>query len=156
MHGTARCLALVSAGTPGESRERWQVWGPPTSVLGRVVQLGVLSTLVGAVPLALAGYVLLQVHRGRSSRGWIGVARTGALLQAGGVLSSLLLGGLFLSEMDASEILGELVGPIGMTLGFVCVNLMSAVFGLRAWLALGRANTETARHASIPARRREL
>ncbi len=118
-----------------------QVWSPATGVVGRLLQVGFLATLLGAVPLAVIGYVLLKVRRGPSSTVWVWVARAGALLQAGGVLSSLLLGGLFASEIDANEIRGELAGPWGLILGLVCVNLVSAAFGLRAWLALGRART---------------
>jgi len=118
-----------------------EVWGPPTSTLGRLIQFGFLSTLLGAVPLAVAGYLLLRIQRGRRSSRWVSIARIAALLQAGGVLSSLVVGGLFLSETHANEILGELVGPLGIILGFVCVNLFSAALGLRSWLALSRSDT---------------
>jgi hypothetical protein len=36
--------------------EFMEVWGPPTSAIGRLLQFGFLSTLLGAVPLAIVGY----------------------------------------------------------------------------------------------------
>lgn len=117
-----------------------EVWGPPTSTLGRLLQLAFLATLLGAVPLAVVGHLLLRIQRGHRSSAWVTINRVGALLQAGGVLSSLVVGGLFLSEARASEILGELGGPLGVELGLVCINLFAAALGLRSWLALGRSN----------------
>lgn len=117
-----------------------EVWGPPTSALGLLVQCAFLSTLLGAVPLAVIGYLLARVHRRQRSNPWGAVARVAALVQAMGILSSLVVGGLFLSETHASEVANELVGPLGVVLGFVCVNLFSAALGLRSWLALGRSN----------------
>lgn len=117
-----------------------EAWGPPTSILGRLVQCAFLSTLLGAVPLAVIGYLLARVQRRQRSSPWVAVARTAAFAQAMGILSSLLVGWLFLSETRASEVVNELVGPLGVVLGFVCVNLFSAALGLRSWLALGRSN----------------
>lgn len=116
-----------------------QVWSSPTGVVFRLLQVAFLATLLGAVPLAIAGCALRRIRRGRPSTGLVGVARAGVLLQLGGVVSSLLLGGLFLSEVNAHDVRRELAGPLGTVLGFVCINLVSAAFGLPAWLALGRA-----------------
>jgi hypothetical protein len=114
-----------------------EVYGPPTSLVGRVIQVVFLATLLGAIPLAFAGRVLLRTQRrdGRRSATWAG-ARTGVLLQTCGVLSSLLLAALFLSEADYKDIGQELFGPLGAILGSVCVNLAAGALGLRAWIAL--------------------
>jgi hypothetical protein len=124
-----------------ESVEFTEIWGPPTSTIGRLVQFGFLATLLGTVPLAIVGCLLLRIRRGQRSSRWVGIARIATLLQAGGVLSSLMVGGLFLSETHTNETLGEIVGPLGVVLGFVCVNLTAAALGLRSWLALGRTKT---------------
>jgi hypothetical protein len=120
------------------------VWGPPTSAIGRLLQFAFLSTFLGAVPLAIVGYLLLRIQRDQRSSRWVGIARIAALLQAGGVLSSVVVGSLFLSEAYANEILGELRGPLGIVLGLVAVNLFSGALGLRSWLSLGRTNTRGA------------
>ena len=116
-----------------------EVWGPPTSLVGRLIQVVFLATLLGALPVAFAGRWLLawnQRRGGGRSAVWARVSRVGVLFQACGVLSSLLLAGLFLSEADIKNTRQELFGPLGAILGLVCLNLAGGVFGLRAWRAL--------------------
>ena len=122
-----------------------EVLGPPTSLIGRIIQVVFLATLVGAIPLAFAGRVLLRTQRrdGRRSATWAGVSRIGVLLQACGVLSSLLIAALVLSEADYKDIGHELLGPLGAILGSVCVNLAAGALGLRAWIALAISDRRT-------------
>lgn len=117
------------------------MWEPPTSVIGRILQIVFLSTLLGAIPLAIAGRVLLELRRRQRSDAWVGLSRIGVLLQVCGALSSLVVAGLFLSEVEFKEIVGEPSGLPGLALGLVGVNLAAAVVGLRAWHGLGIASS---------------
>ncbi len=114
-----------------------EVWGPPGTIAGRLVQVGFLSTLLGAVPLAILGYVLRRICRGRQSTGWAWSARIGTALQVVSILSTLLLCGLLFVEASETDLFGDLILMSPM-LALIWVNLVSAAWGLQAWRVLAR------------------